>query len=193
MIVVSIKARRQAGISIVELLASLAIAALLLAGIQQLIAAGMATRDELEAQTELNREARFAMARMVAAVRETNRLLLPLADNPGTDWDENIRVQTVPASPAQGSSLLASAVLAVTVSQTQDLDADGIADIDNDGDGRIDEDPSGDVNNDLAPGIFSIDDDGDGIIDEQHTQAWNGKMGPLNEDDDEDDFANKNP
>ena len=192
MIVVSIKARRQAGISIVELLASLAIAALLLAGIQQLIAAGMATRDELEAQTELNREARFAMARMVKALRETNRLLLPLADNPGTDWNENIRVQTVPASPPQGSSLLATAVLTVTVSRTQDLDADGIIDADNDGDGRIDEDPSGDVNNDLAPGIFAIDDDGDGIVDEEHTQAWNGKMGPLYEDDDEDDFANEN-
>ena len=45
MIVACLKVHRQAGISIVELLASLAIAALLMAGIQQLIAAGMATRD----------------------------------------------------------------------------------------------------------------------------------------------------
>lgn len=184
--------RAQGGFSLVELMISTALAVLLLGGVQQLLSTGLQVRSQIESQVELTREARFAMRRIVRVVRKTDRLILPQADNPGTDWQEHIRVETVPASAPEGSSTLATAVLAVGMPAFIDLDFNGFADADNDLDGRINEDPSGDVNNDLAPGIFGIDDDGDGSVDEEHTQAWLGKMGPLYEDDDEDDFANEN-
>ena len=182
----------QGGYTLIELIVSIGIAAMLLTGLQQLLGIGIETMEVVEGRTEQSRQARFAMSRMVDAVHQSERLLLPLSNNPATPFDENVREQTVPASPPQSGSTLATAVLAITVSPVQDMDGDGIFDADNDGDGQIDEDPSGDVNNDLAPGVFAIDDDGDGSVDEEHTQAWNGKMGPLYEDDDEDDFANEN-
>lgn len=156
---------RQAGISLVEILVTTVLASLLLVGVQQLLALGMQSKASISQHIDLNREARFAMAHMVKAVRDTNRLLLPLADNPLTNYDENLRMQTVPASPPQGSSTLATAVLAVTVSPLQDLDADGIMDADNDGDGRIDEDLPEDNQNDGKAGIRDFDDDGNGIKD----------------------------
>lgn len=180
-----------AGYTLVELLVSIGIAAMLLTGLQQLMATSFLAANSVGERTDLARDARFAMGRMVDAVRSSDRLLLPLADNPATNWDEHIRIETVPASAPQGSSTLATAVLAVTVSHSQDIDLNGIFDADNDGDGLFDEDPGGDLNWDFAPGIFGIDDDGDGTIDEQHTQSWLGKLGPDNEDDDEDDFANE--
>ena len=182
----------QAGYALVELVVSIGIAAMLLAGLQQLLGVGIQTMEVVEERTEQARQARFAMSRMVDAVHQSERLLLPLANNPATPFDENVREQTVPATPPQSGSTLATAVLAVTLSPAQDMDGDGIFDADNDGDGQFDEDPSGDVTNDLAAGVFAIDDDGDGSVDEEQTQLVNGKLGPLYEDDDEDDFANEN-
>ena len=122
------------------------------------------------------------MDQMVRAVANSRRLLLPLADNSNTDWSEHIREQTVPVSPPIGSSTLATAVLAVTLSEAIDLDADGIPDADNDGDGRIDEDLSDDQTADNAPGIVLIDDDGDGEVDETSSTI---------QDDDEDGVQNE--
>lgn len=180
--------RRQLGISLVELLITAALAALLLGGVQQLLSTGMETKAQINTRIDLNRQARFAIQRISVAVRRGRWLLVPMADNPLSDWNESIRSQTIPASPPDGSSTLATAVLALSLSPLLDLDFDGFADSDNDRDEEVDEDPGGDVNNDLAPGIFGIDDDGDGSVDEQHTQS----TGPVNEDDDEDDFANEN-
>jgi hypothetical protein len=122
---------------------------------------------------------------MVTAVRGTNRLLLPLADSPKTNWRENVREQTVPASPPEGDSSLATAVLAVTLAPDLDIDGDGIADADNDKDGRVDEDRSDDASNDGAAGIIGIDDDGDGAVDE-------GSIVPDDDEDagDDEDFVN---
>jgi hypothetical protein len=131
---------------------------------------------------KLTRDAQFAMNQMVRAVANSRRLLLPLADNPNTNWPENIREQTLPASPSIGSSTLATAVLAVTLSADIDLDADGIPDADNDGDGRIDEDLGDDQTADNAPGIVLIDDDGDGEVDETSSTI---------QDDDEDGVQNE--
>lgn len=164
-----------AGFTLIELIVSIAIAALLLVGLQQILGTSLLAANSVTERTDLAREARFAMARMVDAVRASDKLLLPLVDNPATNWDEHIRIETIPASPPQGSSTLATAVLAVTLDRTQDLDLDGIFDADNDGDGIFDEDPSDDVTNDNESGIIGIDDDGDGDIDESN-----------NNDDDED-------
>ena len=175
----------QAGYALVELVVAIGIAAMLLAGLQQLLGVGIQTMEVVEERTEQARQARFAMSRMVDAVHQSERLLLPLANNPATPFDESVREQTVPASPPQSGSTLATAVLAVTLSPAQDMDGNGIFDADNDGDGQFDEDPSGDVTMDFVTGIIGIDDDGDGATDEAHTSS-----GPAEDDDDEDGTAN---
>ena len=124
------------------------------------------------------------MQRMVAAVSGSQRLMLPLADNPNTDWQEQLRVETVPASAPEGSSTKATAVLAVTLSTTIDRDGDGWADANNDKDfhdydndtvrdsnepERVDEDVFDDNSNDAAAGIIGIDDNGNGTADDSST------------------------
>jgi len=170
---------RQAGYTLLELIFSMAIAALLLAGLHEVLGIGVSATDVVDERTDLARRGRFAMSRMVDAVRDGDRLLIPLADNPATDFDESVREQTVPPSPPQGSSLLATAVLAVTLSRSQDMDADGIPDADNDGDGRFDEDLPADTQNDGMAGVRDFDDDGNGVAD-----FWLAPAG----DDDESDF-----
>jgi hypothetical protein len=110
--------------------------------------------------------ARFAMDKMVRAVNRSPQLLLPYNDKPLTSYPDNIREQTIPASPPPSGSSLATAVLAITQDPTIDLNGDGVVDVDNDGDGKIDEDLPRDMTNDAAQGIRGIDDDGDGQVDE---------------------------
>lgn len=171
----------QRGFSLVELLTSLVIAALLLVGLQQVIGQGLAVTDSVGQQTDMLRQARFAMSRMTDAVRTSTRLLVPQNDNPATALAENVRSQTVPASPPQTGSSLDSAVLGLTISPLQDLDRNGVADADNDGDGRIDEDLPADNNNDGEPGLRGFDDDGNGT-----TDFW---LSPNADDDESNDLA----
>lgn len=154
--------KRQTGSTLIELVISVAIAALLLTGLQQLLSTGLTTKELAEQKTDLARQGRFAMSRMVHAARGSQRLLIPLADNPATAYAENFRAQSVPASPPQSGSVLDTAVLAVTLRTDQDMDANGIFDGDNDGDGLFDEDLPADAHNDGVPGIRGVDDDGDG-------------------------------
>ncbi len=171
----------QQGLTLPELLGAVAVSSLLMAGLGGLIGSALELQNEGQTKNTLAHEARFALARMTESVQNSRRLLLPLADNPNTSWSEHIRVQTVPASPPEGSSTLATAVLAVTLSPRQDLDGDGWADANNDKDfldrnnngqrdpgeaERIDEDVFADNTRDGAPGIIGIDDDGDGSVDE---------------------------
>jgi len=156
----------QKGFTLIELIVVLAIAAILVISLEGVVKQVTATQIAVQSKNELAREARFAMQRMTHAVLNSRRLLLPSGDDPGTDWPENIRVQTVPASPPEGSSTRATAVLAVTLPGYSDLDADGFPDADNDRDGQIDEDLSSDSTNDSASGIYAIDDGGDGVADE---------------------------
>ena len=167
--------QKQRGITLVELLITVAIATLLIAGLSGIVSIGLQSEDAIRERNDLTQQARFAMQRMVAAVHGTRRLMLPLADNPNTDWSEHVREESVPAKVPEGSSKKATAVLAVTLSVTQDIDEDGFMDADNDKDGLIDEDIGFDNNDDNQPGIAGIDDDGDGLVDES-----------SKEDDDED-------
>jgi len=155
----------QCGYTVVELLVSLAIAALLMTGLQQLLSNASQTIDVVDSQTLLSKEGRFAMTRMTNAVRTGRHLLLPLSNNASTTYDEHVREQSVPASPPQSGSVLATAVLAVTVSPGTDIDGDGVADGDNDGDGLFDEDLPADAQNDGKAGLRDFDDDGNGIMD----------------------------
>ena len=172
----------QAGFTLVELLAATAFAALLIVGLAGVVGQVAATREAVQDRNDLTRQARFAMDQMVRIVSHSPRLLLPLMDNPATDWPENEREQTIPASAPQGSSTFATAVLAVTVPDYFDLDSDGTADTDDDGDGQVDEDLPNDIHHDFFPGIMLIDDDGDGTVDEGGGWADDDEDGVLNED-----------
>lgn len=158
-------AARYRGYTLVEVLVSIVILAMLVAGLASVVGSGTAAFFASEEQTERLREARFALNRMEMAIRESDRLLIPMPDLPATLLNEGLRIQTVPASPPQPGSTLDTAVLALTIGDRQDLDGDGIADADNDGDGRIDEDLPADMSNDGEPGVRGFDDDGNGIAD----------------------------
>jgi type II secretory pathway pseudopilin PulG len=154
---------RERGLTLVEVLGSLAIGALLFAAL-----AGVALQSTraLEAATtsaDLGQDAQFALDRMVDAVRASRKLLIPMPERAGTAYSESQRN-----------------VLAVTLDPTLDRDGDGFPDADNDRDGRIDEDLDENVTNDGAPGIVGVDDDGDGTADEGDSR-----------DDDEDGASNE--
>ena len=170
------------GFTLLELLVATALAATLLTATGAIVANALGNADVAAERSQLQRDARFAMERMVRTVRQSRNLLLPLTDNPVTDWPEHIREQTIPASPPVGSSTLATAVLAVTLPADIDLDADGYPDADDDRDGRIDEDLPNDVHHDFATGIMLVDDDGDGSIDEGSGWADDDEGGSDNED-----------
>ncbi|MCH9694096.1 MAG: prepilin-type N-terminal cleavage/methylation domain-containing protein [Gammaproteobacteria bacterium] len=154
------------GFTLIELLVSLLLATLILVATTGLLNNTFGTEDVVSERNQLQSDIRFAMQRMVIAVSTTPRLMLPTNDKPDTDWRENVREETVPASPPEGSSSKATAILAVCLGTAIDLDGDGFADADNDRDGRIDEDLPGDITNDSEPGIRDIDDGGNGQVDE---------------------------
>ncbi|MGB5246193.1 MAG: prepilin-type N-terminal cleavage/methylation domain-containing protein, partial [Woeseia sp.] len=171
----------EAGFTLLELLIATALAATLLASIAGIASRAFETRDLVEQRLTLQRDARFALQQMTRAVAESRHLLLPLPDNPKTNWRENLREQSVPPEPPEGDSKLATAVLAVTQSPNADLDGDGWADANNDRDymdrnnngfrdageeERIDEDLGDDATNDGQPGIAGIDDNANGDVDE---------------------------
>ena len=173
-------AHRQ-GFTYVELMITLAIASLIIAGLSGVVGQALQSQDAVSETNKLTRDARFAMQRMLQSISHSRRLLLPLADNPATNYPENIREQTLPPSPPIGDSTLATAVLAVTLPAYFDLDGNGIADADNDADGLIDEDLPADSDNDFGPGIYLIDDDGNGITD--YT------LSPVGDDDESNDLS----
>ena len=154
----------QRGLSLLELLISLTVAALLMSGVMNVVGESLSTETAIRQKHSLVREARFLMQRMTTAVGRTNYLMLPLVENPSTTWSESVRD-----------------VLAVTLDPTLDRDGDGWADANNDKDfqdldqdsvrdadewERIDEDSASDMTEDGVSGIIGIDDDGDGSVDE---------------------------
>lgn len=192
--------RASKGFTLVELLIAMALAGLVLAATSRLIDRALGTDEVVAERNQLLRDARFALERMTSAVIETRYLFLPLPDKPDTDWRENVREETVPASPPEGSSSKATAVLAVSLGDSVDLDADGFADADNDRDGRVDEDYPADIAYDFDPGIHLIDDGGDGLVDESFSDSDDderfnsGDEDPLNGiDDDADGITDEDP
>jgi hypothetical protein len=147
-----------------EVTLALVMAAVLVAALGGVVGQSLRAWTATTERNELAREARFAMQRVVGAVRATRLLVLPLSENPATTHSEAVRD-----------------VLAVALDPELDLDGDGVADADNDRDGRVDEDVGRDSNADGAPGVLGIDDDNDGQVDE-----WDV------EDDDEDGEGNGN-
>jgi hypothetical protein len=105
------------------------------------------------------------MDKMVTAIAETDRLLIPQRDNPATAHDESLRD-----------------ILAMTINPLLDSDADGFFDADNDHDGLVDEDIPADNNLDYKAGIRDIDDDGDGSVDESLSLNDNDENGTPGDD-----------
>lgn len=164
-------ARNARGLTLVEVLAALALASLLMVALGSVTGAALALYDDVRHRNALTREARFAMERMVQAVRRSDRLLLPRAENTGT---------------AQSEAIREPGVLVVTLDPMFDRDGDGFADADNDQDGQVNEDWPWDQTDDLSPGIEGIDDDHDGLVDEAVPGAddWydNDEDGQVSED-----------
>ncbi len=190
---------RAIGLTLVELLTSLAIATLLMAGLSTLVSQALQSQSAVIESNGLHQQAQFALERMTAAVARTHRLLLPLDDNPATNWREHVREQWVPAQPPEGDSVLATAVLAVALDHRRDFDRDGWSDANDDKDyvdlnnnllrdpgepERIDEDPGADLAMDDAAGLIGIDDNGDGYADDTTAS-------PPEKDDDEDDLIDE--
>lgn len=158
--------RHQRGFTYVEILITVAIAGIIMLALMGVVNTATESSRLVKARNDLNQQARFALDRMVDMTSRSHRLMLPLRDKPDSNWPENIREQTIPASAPIGDSTFASAVLAVTLPRDIDLDQDGIPDADDDGDGLFDEDLPNDNTHDFYPGIMLIDDDGDGKVDE---------------------------
>lgn len=155
-----------AGFTLIEVLIATALGALIVTSVSTLLPVFTATRSDIEERLELTRQADFALQQMARALGESRRLLVPQPDKSGTAFRENVREETVPASPPESGSLKATAVLAVSLSSRFDLDGDGFADADNDRDGLLDEDLPGDTTNDSEPGVSQVDDGGNGLVDE---------------------------
>lgn len=154
---------KQQGYSLVEMTLALLISAILIWGMDGILNTALQANRYGQDQNETLQQARFAMQQMVVAVTKTQRLMIPLGENPSTAWSESVRD-----------------VLAVTLDPTMDRDKDGWADANNDKDyldinnngsrdvgepERIDEDMDSDMTFDNAAGIVGIDDNGDGIVD----------------------------
>ncbi len=161
-----INPHKQKGLSLVELLAALTIATLIIAGLSGVVSQALDTERFVRVNNDIQQQARFAMREMVQAISRSQRLMLPLGENANTVWSESVR------DPG---------VLAVTMDPFLDRNKDGFADVDNDKDGRIDEDLANDNTNDGFPGIIGIDDDNDGNVDES-VSADNDEDGTENED-----------
>jgi prepilin-type N-terminal cleavage/methylation domain-containing protein len=140
--------RHPAGFTLLELLICLALASVIILGLNDIITTTLATRRLVHAENDLAMQAEFAMDRIHRMIHGSRRLLIPLGENPATAWSESMRD-----------------VLAVTLDSAIDLDNDSSPDADNDGDGLIDEDLPSDNTHDGAPGIINIDDNNDGITD----------------------------
>jgi type II secretory pathway pseudopilin PulG len=175
---------RQQGFTYIEMMLSVVITGLIMLALMGLVNTATEAGDNVRSSNDLTRQARFAMQRMVRYAGHSRKLMLPLRDNPASNWPENIREQTVPASAPIGDSTLATAVMAVTLPAFVDLDQDGYPDADDDEDGRIDEDLPNDITHDFFPGIMGIDDDGDGQVDENPSDWWDDDeyLGIVNED-----------
>jgi len=172
----------RSGLTLVELTISVTVMGLIGSVIAGLLFTGLDAYRSGVAQVELQREAAYAMNRMVQYTRNARFVFVPngrrddadvLAVSAGIDTDGDGRLDEDSHKDLTGDELA------------------GVAGIDDDGDGLIDEgskeddDEDGKNNEDVVNGI---DDDGDGSIDEDPDEDWNkdGKGGIRGFDDDDD-------
>jgi prepilin-type N-terminal cleavage/methylation domain-containing protein len=119
----------QNGVTLLELLISMAILGMIVVGLHQVMSTATSTYDDTRSKQELLAEARYAMGRMVMFAKETDAIQAP----------EDV---------GDGEVLIVSDRVLDTHNNTShayDEDGDGLLDADNDGDGLVNEggaDPS---------------------------------------------------
>jgi len=196
---------RHSGLTLIELTISITIMGLIGSVIAGLMFTGLDAYRGGMAQAELQREAAYAMNRMVRYTRNAVFVFVPngrrydddvLAVSAGIDTDGDGRIDedvgddlTQDGEPGvAGLDDDGDGKVDDPSSLARDDDEDGQTDedpvngIDDDGDGSIDEDPEAEKNLDGSPGIAGYDDDDDGEIDEG-----------MHADDDEDGRIDEDP
>ncbi len=144
-----------AGLTLMELLVSIAVLSIIVVAFSQVVVAALDAWRTNRGKGEMLQSAQWAMERMVARIRGTTWVLMPLRiyDPANPDCD----------TPVPRDVLVVSRAL------------------DNDEDGLSDEDPGSDITSDSRSGIANINDDNDGLIDEGSAND-NDEDGGTNED-----------
>ena len=150
--------KSERGLTLTELLISIAIISLIAGVSTRMIVGALDSWEHNRGKEDLRNTARLVMERMVSSIRTTTWVLMPLMISDPTD----------PGYPA--SSYYPRDILAVS----------GM--IDNDADGVADEDPYKDMVNSGKAGLKGIDDNNDGIIDNGSTTEDDDEDGLKNED-----------
>jgi prepilin-type N-terminal cleavage/methylation domain-containing protein len=150
--------KSERGLTLTELLISIVIISLVAGVGTRMIGGALDSWQHNRGKETLTNAGRLAMERMVAGVRTTTWILLPLMISDPTD----------PGYPT--SSYYPRDILAVS----------GM--IDNDGDGVADEDPYKDMADSTKSGLKDFDDNNDGIVDNGNTTEDDDEDGLKNED-----------
>jgi len=194
---------RHSGLTLIELTISITIMGLIGSVIAGLMFTGLDAYRGGMAQAELQREAAYAMNRMVRYTRNAVFVFVPngrrydddvLAVSAGIDTDGDGRVDEDPDGDLTADGQPGVAGVdddgdgSIDEGHMRDDDEDGSLDeetlngVDDNGDDSIDEDLMSDINKDGESGIAGYDDDDDGEVDEGE---------PF--DDDEDGQVNEDP
>lgn len=151
--------RHADGFTLIEMLLSMAIAAILAVGLGQLASQALQTKASLHPYAEQDAQIAYALKRISTVVTNSPDLILPFPDRPITSAAENIREQWKIGHPHYNNK---TAILAVLMPRDWDFDRDGVPDADNDGDGYFDEDWPEDNDFGYGSGLFELDSDNDG-------------------------------
>jgi len=115
--------KRSHGFTLLELLITVTILSIVIAGLQQVIASGMSAYETVKSKQELQNQAQFAVERMVMFVQESDEISSPdTASN-----QETLQISERVMDTYNNSS------------RAYDVDGDGTLDADNDNDGVVNE------------------------------------------------------
>jgi prepilin-type N-terminal cleavage/methylation domain-containing protein len=200
-----------AGLTLVELILSMAIMGLVTAGLSSLMLVSLQAYDYGNKQTDLHLEAMEVMDRLTSGVRHSTLMFIPNAHKPtrpmlsfsgdvNNDTDNYFGDPLFPKIDEDGDADMGDDKRSglknvddngnnlkdegVENNDDEDLlaDEDPINGKDDDNDGNFDEDPGADWQGDNAPGLSAIDDNGNGAVDDGNSSADDDEDGSTNED-----------
>ena len=207
------KARNEKGLTLLELLISIAILAIVVGSATLFTSTSINTQRQGTARSKLYLEGLLAMERMGSGIRRCTYFLIPNAQGPKRDIlafsgkvnedkdfyfndplfpridedpDHDMNLDDKPGIRGlddNGNGFVDDGGGKEDDDEDLSKNEDMLDGVDNDGDGNIDEDFNRDANGDNRPGIAGIDDNGNGLVDD----------GVDREDDDEDLSKNEDP